>query len=100
MGLDREIERHGHCGRACAMARDVNWRIIKDNEALPHFARASQNIAAVAALLRGLPGAVTPDEHQAHHEIRMLLEWVATQQAKSSLSWRHELDASQHTPSE
>ena len=35
--LDREIERHGHGGHACAMAHDVNWRIIEDDEALPHF---------------------------------------------------------------
>jgi len=39
--LDREIERHGDGGRARAMARDVNRRIITDDETLPHFARAS-----------------------------------------------------------
>jgi len=49
--LDREIERHGDGGRACAMARDMNQRIIANDEALPHFARASQSIAAMAALL-------------------------------------------------
>ena len=32
-----------------AMARNINRRIIEDDEALPHFARASQNIAATAA---------------------------------------------------
>ena len=36
---------------AHAMAHDMNWRIIKDDEALPHFTRVSQNIAAAAALL-------------------------------------------------
>ena len=35
--LDREIERHGDGGRACAMAHDVNWRIIADDEALLRF---------------------------------------------------------------
>ena len=70
------------------MARDVNRRIIEDDEALPHFTRASQNIAAAAALLRGLPGPATPEER------------AAAQQTESSLSRRRELDASQRTPSE
>ena len=39
--LEREIERHGDGRRAHAMARDVNQRIIEDDEALPHFTRAS-----------------------------------------------------------
>ena len=59
----------------------MNRRIIEDDEALPHFARASQNIAAMAALLRGLPEPATPEDRRAHHEIRMLLERAATQQA-------------------
>ena len=67
------------------MARDVNQRIIEDDEALPHFARASQNIAAMTALLSGLPRPATPEDHRAHHEIRMLLKHVAAQQAESSL---------------
>ena len=49
--LDQDIERHERGGRACTMAHDVNWRIIEDDEALPHFTRASQNITAVATLL-------------------------------------------------
>ena len=53
---------------------DVNRRTIEDDEALPHFTRASQNIAAMAALLRGLLEPTTPEDHQAHHEIRTLLE--------------------------
>ena len=47
---------------AHAMARDVNQRIIADDETLPHFARASQNIAAATALLHGLPEAATPED--------------------------------------
>ena len=39
--LDREIECHRDGGRAHAMARDVNRRIIDDDEALPHFTWAS-----------------------------------------------------------
>ena len=49
--LEQEIEHHGDSGRARAMARDMNRRIIEDDEALPHFTWASQNIAATADLL-------------------------------------------------
>ena len=38
--LNRVIKRRGDGGRAHAMARDVNQRIIADDEALPRFARA------------------------------------------------------------
>ena len=82
------------------MAHDVNRRIIEDDEALPHFTRASQNIIAVVALLRGLSGPTTPEDRLAHHEIRTLLERAAAQHAESSLSQRCELDASLHTPLE
>ena len=67
------------------MARNVNLRIIADDEALPRFARASQNIAAMAALLHSLLEAATPEDHQAHREIHTLLERAVTQQAESSL---------------
>ena len=72
--VDREIERRGDDGGAHAMARDVNRRIMADDETLPHFTRASQNIAAATALLHGLPEATTPEDCWAHHEIRMLHE--------------------------
>ena len=75
--LEREIERRGYGGRARAMARDVNRRIIEDDGALPHFAWASQNIAAMVALPQGLLEPMTPEDHQAHHEICMLHECVA-----------------------
>ena len=65
--VDREIERRGDGGCAHARARDVNRRIIIDDEALPRFAQASQNIAATMALLHGLPEATTPDDQWAHH---------------------------------
>ena len=68
------------------MVRDVNRRIIDDNEALSHFARVSQNITAMAALLRGLLGPTTPEDRRAHCEIHMLLKRVAAQQVESSLS--------------
>ena len=84
--LDREIKRCGDSGRVCARARDVNQRIIADDEALPCFARASQNIATATALLHGLTEAAMPEDHQAHREIHTLLERAAAQQAESSLS--------------
>ena len=62
MELKREIECHGDGGRAHAVAHDVNLRIIEDDEALPHFTWASQNIAAALALLRGHPGPTTPED--------------------------------------
>ena len=77
MELEQEIERHEDSGRARTVARDVNRRIIKDDEALPHFTRVSQNIAAAAALLRGLSGPATPEDRRAHREIRTLLERAA-----------------------
>ena len=84
--LDQEIERHGDGGRACAMAHDMNRRIIADDEALPRFVRASQNIATVVALLHGLPEAMTPEDRWAHHKIRTLLERAVAQPTESSLS--------------
>ena len=68
------------------MAYDMNWSIIEDDEALPHFTRVSQNIAPVAALLQGLLGPATPEDHRAHQEICTLLKRAAAQQAESSLS--------------
>ena len=96
--LNWEIKCRRDSGRARAMARDINRRIIADDETLPHFARASQNIAAATTLLRGLLEAAMPEDHRAHREIRMLLARAAAQQAESSLSWRCEPNTSQRTP--
>ena len=62
MELEQEIEHHGDSGRARVVARDVNQRIIEDDEALPHFARANQNIAAEASDARG-PSGPLRDSH-------------------------------------
>ena len=97
--IDEEIRRHGDGGHARAVACDINRRIIADDETLPCFARASQNITVVMALLHGLLEAAMPEDHRVHHEIRTLLERAAAQQAESSMSRRHEPDASQRTPS-
>ena len=75
--INREIERRKDGGRARATARTVHQRILTDDGILPHFARASQNIAAATALLHGLPEAATAEDRRAHREIRMLLERAA-----------------------
>ena len=72
--LEHEMEHRGDGGRARAITHDVNYWIIEDDRGLPHFAWASQNIAAVVALLRRLLEPMTPKDHQAHREIHMLLE--------------------------
>ena len=92
--INREIERRGNGGRAHATARNVHQRILIDDGTLPHFAQASQNIAAVMALLHGLLEATTSEDRWAHREIRTLLERAVAQQAESSLSQRCELDTS------
>ena len=77
--VDREIERRRDGGCACAVARDVNRRMIADDETLPRITQASQNIVVATALLHGLSEAATPEDHRAHREICMLLERAATQ---------------------
>ena len=59
------------------MANDVNRRIVEDDQVLPHFARVSQNIAAVVALLRGLLEPTTLEDRWAHRKVQMLLKRVA-----------------------
>ena len=84
--INREIERRKDRGGARAMARTIHQRILTDDGTLPHFARASQNIATATALLHGLPEAATSEDRRARREIRMLLERAVAQQAESSLS--------------
>ena len=84
--INREIERHENGGRACATAHTVHQRILTDDGTLPHFAQASQNIAAATALLHGLPEAATSEDRRARREISTLLERAAAQQAESLLS--------------
>ena len=84
--INREIERRKDGGHARATARTVHQRILTDDGALPHFARASQNIAAATTLLHGFSEAVTSEDRRARREIRTLLERAAAQQAESSLS--------------
>jgi len=84
--IEEEIKRRGDGGHARTSARDVHRRILTDDGTLPHFARASQNIAAATALLHSLPEAATSEDRRARREIRTLLEHAAAQQAESSLS--------------
>jgi len=52
----------------------------------PQFARANQNIAAAAMLLRGLPEPNDPQEPVIHQNLRALVETAAVQQAESFAS--------------
>ena len=52
----------------------------------PQFARASQNIAAVAMLLRGLSEPNDPRVRAIHRNLQALVETAAVQQAECSIS--------------
>ena len=75
--INREIERRKGGGRARTTARPIHQRILTDYGGLPHFARASQNIAAATALLHGLSEAATSEDRRARREIHTLLERAA-----------------------
>jgi hypothetical protein len=49
--LEREITHHRDGESTHNKARDVHRTIIEDNDGLPHFTRANQNIAAAVAFL-------------------------------------------------
>ena len=72
--LECEIAHRADGGHARAMALDVHRRIIEDDDGVPHFTRASQNIAAVVAMIQGMLEPTMPDERRAHREIRTLLK--------------------------
>jgi hypothetical protein len=57
-----------------------------DNEHPLPFARASQNVAATAILLKGMPEPSTLERQQAYGELCILLKRAAIQQAESSVS--------------
>ena len=65
---------------------------INDDEGDDHpliFNRASQNVAAVAMLVRAMPKPSTTEGRRVRGELRDLLETAAVQQAESSASqWR------------
>ena len=59
---------------------------MSEGNDVPQFARAGQNIAAAAMLLRGVPEPVDPQERAVYRNLRVLVEAAAVQQAKSSAS--------------
>lgn len=75
---------------ARARARDVAAAINQDGAPRPTFARASQNVAAAAALLGTLPAPSTDAVGQVYHQLREILNVAAEQQAASSLQRRAE----------
>ena len=56
---------------------------MNEGNSLPQFARASQNIAAAAMLLRGVPEPVDPQERAVYWNLRVLVEAAAVQQAET-----------------
>ena len=59
---------------------------MNEGNDLPQFARASQNIAAAAILLRDVPEPINPQEWTVYRNLRVLVEATAGKQAESSAS--------------
>jgi hypothetical protein len=96
--LEHERAAHTHGGGARERARDVNRHIIEDRAGKPPiFGRASQNVVAVAMLLRNMPEPSNPEACRACDEIRGLLKTAAMKQAKSSALRRRGLALEQPT---
>jgi hypothetical protein len=101
VALEQELGSRNKGGTARRRARDVHRCICDDNggDHPPLFTRASQNVAAVAILLRPMPEPSTPKGRQAHEELRALLECAGVQLAESSMSQRHGPEPDQLAPS-
>ena len=65
----------GALGHACQVQHDI---MNKGNDH-PQFARAGQNIAATAMLLRGIPEPIDPQEQAVYRNLRVLVEATAVQ---------------------
>jgi len=89
--LEQELGRRAGRGRARAHAGEVNCKIVEDRQGSPVFARASQNVATAAALLKALPAAMTPEEQRAREKMCKHLHLAADQQAENSMLRRHNL---------
>ena len=102
MALECELCRHANGGPARAHAGEVNRKIAEDRQGSPTFARASQNVAAAAALLEALPAAATPEEQRAREKMQRDLHLAVDQQVESSASRRRNPPArrSAHAASE
>ena len=62
-------------GHACQVQRNI----LDGGDDPPQFARAGQNIAAAAMLLRGLPEPTDPQEQAIHQNLQALVETAAVQ---------------------
>ena len=67
-------------------ARRVQRNTMDRGNDPPQFARANQNIAAAAMLLRSLSEPNDPQEQAIHRNLWALVETIAVQQAESSVS--------------
>ena len=77
---------HKSASDARGHARQVQRNIMDGGNDPPQFARASQNIAVAAMLLRSLSEPNDPREQAIHRNLRALVETAAVQQAESSIS--------------
>lgn len=102
MHLERNNELSKQRGeQAGGMARECSHRvheqIMLDKNGVHHFARASQNMATAAMILRSIPELQDPKGLRIHLELKGLLEIAAVQQAESSLQWRQEANSNHQT---
>jgi hypothetical protein len=74
-----------------ARARAVATAINREGVPCPTFTRASQNMAAAAALLHTLPTPSTNRVDKVYRQLKDILGIVAMQQAESSLQRRAEI---------
>ena len=74
--------------RRSGLRRQVQHHTPNRGTDPPQFARASQNIAAAAMLLRSLSEPNDPRERAIHRNLRALVETAAVQQAECSESRR------------
>ena len=70
---------HNPAGGARGRARQVQHDIMNKGNDPPQFARASQNIASAAMLLRGIPEPVDPQERAVYQNLRVLVEATTVQ---------------------
>ena len=70
---------HNPASGAWGHARQVQHDIMDEGNDPPQFARASQNIAAVAMLLHSVPEPVDPQERAVYRNLWALVEATAVQ---------------------
>jgi hypothetical protein len=80
--------------KARAQARAVAAAINLEGPPCPTFARASQNVATIVALLDTLPVPSTDRVDKVYHQLKNVLDVTTTQQVENSLQWRAEVSIS------